>query len=53
MKSECKDRKESEHFWLHLEKCLKELLQEEGECAATASADWLEAMDRGGLVHVH
>ena len=37
---------------LHLEKCLKELLQEEGESVATVSADWLEAMDRGGLVHV-
>ena len=37
---------------LQLEKCLKELLQEEGESAATASANWLEAVDRGGLVHV-
>ena len=37
---------------LQLKKCLKELLQEEGESAATASANWLEAVDRGGLVHV-
>ena len=37
---------------LQLEKCLKELLQEEGESAATASANWLEAVDRGSLVHV-
>ena len=37
---------------LQLEQCLKELLQEEGESAMSATANWLEAVDRGGLVHV-
>jgi len=32
--------------------CLTGLLAEEGETAATASADWVAVVDRGGLVHV-
>ena len=36
----------------NLKKCLTGLLEEEGESAATASVDWTDAVDRGGLWHV-
>ena len=32
--------------------CLEGLLADEGEGDATASADWLDVVDRGGLLHV-
>ena len=33
-------------------KCLEGLLSEEEEDAATASTDWVDVVDRGGLLHV-
>ena len=33
-------------------KCLEGLLSDEEEDAATASADWVDVVDRGGLLHV-
>ena len=35
-----------------LQKCLQGLLQDDGESSASASANWIEAVDRGGLWHV-
>ena len=37
---------------LSLKKCLLGLLEDEGEFATTVSADWIDAVDRGGLWHV-
>ena len=34
---------------LSLKKCLLGLLEDEGEFATTVSADWIDAVDRGGL----
>ena len=35
-----------------LQKCLQGLLQDDGASSASASADWIDAVDRGGLWHV-